>query len=60
MRQPLLLGCSPEPSSSMPAFASSSWYFAISAMSFSSGITPASESLVALTMIMNRTIASPT
>src|SRR5215472_4703079 len=28
-------------------------------MSFSSGMTPASESLVALTMIMNRMVVSP-
>src|SRR5882762_7661246 len=57
-RQPFELGLSPEASSSTPAFCSSSWYFCISAMSFSGGITPASESLVALTIIMNRMVFS--
>ena len=36
MRQPF--GCSPDASSGAPAFASSSWYVAIAAMSFSSGM----------------------
>src|SRR6267154_2318750 len=58
-RQPLELGWSPEASSSTPAFCSSSWYFAMSAMSFSEGIAPASESFVALTIIMNRIVISP-
>src|SRR5688572_21076772 len=62
MRQPLLDGWSPEPSSSTPACASSSWYFAIAPMSFSSssplGNTPASESWVALTRIMKRMVLS--
>src|SRR6266853_4499027 len=57
-RQPLELAWSPEASSSTPAFCSSSWYFCISAMSFSGGITPASESFVALTIIMNRMLFS--
>src|SRR5262249_55024623 len=34
-------------------------YFVISAMSFSSGMTPASESLFAFTIIMNRIVVSP-
>src|SRR5262245_18098505 len=38
----------------MPALASSSWYVAMSAKSFSSGMTPASDSWEAFTMIMNR------
>src|SRR4029077_20384661 len=41
-----------------PAFTSSSLNFPIAASSFSSGITPASESLLALTMIMNRIVFS--
>src|SRR5262249_17270237 len=53
-RAPLELGCSPERSISTPAFASSSLYFIMAEMSFSSGITPDSESLVALTIIRNR------
>src|SRR5712692_2136013 len=57
-RQPLELAWSPEASSSTPALCSSSWYFAISPMSFSEGITPASESWVALTIIMNRMVFS--
>ena len=47
MRQPFLLGCNPEPSSSTLAFCNSSWKFAMPARSFSSGMTPASLSLVA-------------
>src|SRR5206468_1718735 len=58
-RQPFELACRPEASSSTPACCSSSWYFAISPSIFSCGMTPASESLVALTMIMNRMVASP-
>src|SRR6266853_4637982 len=57
-RQPFELGFKPEPSSRTPAFCSSSWYFCISDMSFSGGITPASESFVALTIIMNRMVSS--
>src|SRR6266446_216889 len=57
-RQPFELGFKPEASSSTPAFCSSSWYFCISDISFSAGITPASESLLALTMIMNRIVFS--
>src|SRR5437016_5473831 len=56
MRQPFALAWSPEASSSTPAFCSSSWYFAISARLVSRGITPASESFVAFTMIMNRMV----
>src|SRR5256885_19200 len=57
-RQPFELGFNPEASSSTPAFCSSSWYFCISDISFSEGITPASESFVALTIIMNRMLFS--
>src|SRR5712691_7764915 len=57
-RQPFELGFKPEASSSTPAFCSSSWYFCISIMSFSEGITPVSESFVALTIIMNRMLFS--
>src|SRR5215813_12509653 len=56
IRQPAELGCRPVPSSSTPALASCSWYFAISAMRLSSGITPASDSLVAFTTIMKRIV----
>src|SRR5438309_9908312 len=57
-RQPFELARRPEASSNTPAFCSSSWYFAISARICSCGMTPASESLVAFTMIMNRMVAS--
>src|SRR6266436_10239747 len=57
-RQPFELGFKPDASSSTPAFCSSSWYFCISEMSFSEGITPASLSFVALTIIMNRMLFS--
>src|SRR5438105_8369013 len=57
-RQPLELGFKPEASSRTPAFCRSSWYFCISEMSFSGGITPDSVSFVALTMIMNRIVFS--
>src|SRR5262249_41494238 len=59
MRQPCLVGLSPLQSSSTPAFASSSWKVAIVAIMLSGGITPASESLLALTIIMNRMSVSP-
>src|SRR5256886_13129564 len=59
MRHPFDVAWSPEASSSTPAFCSSSWYFAISPRIFSCGITPASESFVAFTTIMNRMILSP-
>src|SRR4030095_14562013 len=49
-RAPLELGCRPSPASMTPALASSSLYLPISSRSFVSGITPASESLVALTI----------
>src|SRR5216684_6675309 len=58
-RQPFELGFKPEASSRTPAFCSSSWYFCISDISFSEGMTPASESFVALTIIMNRIAISP-
>src|SRR5437762_845766 len=59
MRHPFDVAWSPEASSSTPAFCSSSWYFAISPRIFSCGITPASESFVAFTTIMNRMVLSP-
>src|SRR5437016_11469135 len=58
-RAPLELGCNPSPASITPAFTSSSLYFPISVRSCSLGITPASESLVAFTIIMNRIVVSP-
>src|SRR5438309_7756521 len=58
-RQPFELACKPEASSNTPACCSSSWYFAISVRIGSCGMTPASESLVAFTMIMNRMVAFP-
>src|SRR6267143_837146 len=53
MRVPLDDGCSPSPASITPAFTSSSLNFPISVSMRSSGITPASESLFALTITMN-------
>src|SRR3954464_3351068 len=58
-RAPFELGWSPSPASITPAFTSSSLYFPISVSSSSLGGTPASESLVALTMTMNRIVVSP-
>src|SRR3989442_171342 len=58
-RHPFELACRPEASSRTPACCSSSWYFAISVRIFSCGMTPASDSLVAFTTIMNRMILSP-
>src|SRR4029077_15403178 len=52
-RVPLELGCSPARSRSTPAFSSSSLYLAILLSSSSLGMTPASESLLAFTIIMN-------
>src|SRR5437867_6080394 len=57
-RAPLEVGLSPSPASITPAFTSSSLNRPISVNSFSLGIWPASVSLVALIMTMNR-IASP-
>src|SRR6266566_1421916 len=54
MRVPLDDGCSPSPASITPAFTSSSLNFPISVSMRSSGITPASESLLALTITRNR------
>src|SRR5215469_5329701 len=59
MRVPFELDFSPARSSSTPAFASSSLYFIIAAISVSAGMTPASESLLALTIIMKRIGTSP-
>src|SRR6185312_7341748 len=53
-RAPLELGCNPSPACMTPAFTSSSLKRPMSARSFSSGITPASESFVAFTITMNR------
>src|SRR6185369_6957818 len=53
-RAPFADGCRPSPASMTPAFTSSSLYRVISVSSVSLGITPASLSLVALTMTMNR------
>ena len=49
-RLPFELGWSPSPASITPAFTSSSLNFPISARSFCFGMTPASESLLALTI----------
>src|SRR5215472_9799574 len=59
MRAPLELGCSPARSRSTPAFSSSSLYFPIADKSSSLGILPASESVFAFTIIMNRIHATP-
>src|SRR4029450_8012909 len=58
-RAPLELGCNPLPSSITPAFTISSLNFAMVESSSSEGILPASESLVALTIAMNRIVVSP-
>src|SRR5262245_41381875 len=55
---PFELGWSPSPASITPAFTNSSLNFPMSASSFWLGMTPASESFVALTITMNR-IFSP-
>ncbi len=55
-RAPFELGWSPSPASITPAFTSSSLNFPISVRSFSLGMTPASESLSALTSTMNRIV----
>src|SRR2546422_10143839 len=57
-RAPLELACSPSPASITPAFSSSMLNFPISVRIFSSGRTPASESLLALTSTMNRIVVS--
>src|SRR6266850_7778206 len=58
-RAPFELAWSPSPASITPAFTSFSLNFPISARRLSSGRTPASESLVALTITMNRIEISP-
>jgi len=58
-RAPFELGWSPSAARSTPAFTSSSLYFPISVRSFSSGRTPASVFLSALTRIMNRIMVTP-
>ena len=52
-RFPFEVGCSPSPARNTPAFESCSLYLPISVRSFRSGMTPASDSLLALTMTMN-------
>src|SRR5262245_30801559 len=58
-RTPLELGCNPSPASITPAFASSSLNLPISVRSCLLGITPASESLLALIKTMNRIVFPP-
>src|ERR1043165_9427983 len=58
-RRPFELGCSPAPSSITPALTSSSLYLPIAASISSLGITPASLSLLAFTIIMNRMFVHP-
>src|SRR5579871_2159517 len=58
-RNPFELGWSPDKSTSTPAFISSSLYFPMALRSSGLGILPASESGFALTIIMNRTVLSP-
>src|SRR3954470_8540706 len=57
-RDPLELGCSPSPASMTPALTSSSLYFPISASNCWLGMTPASESALALIITMNRIVGS--
>jgi hypothetical protein len=58
-RAPFEVGLSPAMSRSTPAFINSSLYLPIAESSSSLGMTPASVSLLALTIIMNRIGASP-
>src|SRR5882672_9029561 len=58
-RAPFELAWSPSPASITPAFTRSSLNFPISASIFSLGRTPASESLLAFTITMNRIVVSP-
>src|SRR5215469_9325583 len=58
MRTPWELGLRPERSRSTPAFISSSLYLPMAESSSSLGIFPASLSLFALTIIMNRILLS--
>src|SRR5262249_53303487 len=58
-RAPFELACSPSAASITPALVSSSLNLPISARSFSLGIMPASEFLLALTITMNRMVVSP-
>ena len=58
-RAPLELGASPSPASITPALTSSSLNLPMSVSSSLLGITPASESLLALTRTMNRMGMSP-
>src|SRR5947199_274143 len=57
-RAPLELACSPSPASITPAFSSWMLNFPISVRIFSSGRTPASESLLALTSTMTLIVVS--
>src|SRR5690349_5251578 len=54
MRAPLAVGCRPSPASITPALHISSLNLPISVSSSMLGITPASESLLAFTITMNR------
>src|SRR5439155_3515034 len=58
-RTPFELGWSPSPASITPAFTSSSLNLPMSVRIFLSGRAPASESLFALTITMNRIVLSP-
>ena len=58
-RTPRLLGCRPSPAFMMPAATSSSLYRPMAASSSSLGITPFSESSVALTITMKRIVFLP-
>src|SRR3954462_12815793 len=58
-RTPFEDACSPSPASMTPAFTSSSLNFVMAVRLFSSGRTPASDSLFAFTITMNRISVSP-
>src|SRR6185369_12698484 len=58
-RAPLELAWSPSPASMTPALISSSLYLPMAVSIFSSGSAPPSESLLALTITMNRMSLSP-
>jgi hypothetical protein len=51
------LACSPSPASITPAFTISSLNFPMASINSLVGRTPASESLLALTIIMNRIVS---
>src|SRR5215207_3074697 len=58
-RLPFADGCKPSPARRMPALTSSSLYLPMASRSSVEGMTPASESFVALTKTITRIVLSP-